>query len=193
MTIFGSLFGGDLIDAALLDVLSEWMPTYLRAVAADRGIDPLEAPRSLTVVSEFARFPESQLPAVVVVNGGTEPPIERSGHYDAKWPIQVCVEAVAATELEARRNAILYLVAARGALLRKRSLGAGMKGTDWGGESYTLRDVGDRRSIIGTAASFTIERENVAQIGGGPKAPDAEPYSDWPEVETVEVSVEKTN
>ena len=192
MSRFGPLFGGDLIDAALLSRLTEWMPTYLRAVSEARGIDLLEAPRSIGVVSEFARFPEAQLPAIVVVNPGSETPVEKPGHYDAKWAVEICTECSADTEANTRRNAALYLVAARECLLRERSLG-GMKGTDWGGESYTLRDVNDRRSIAGASAKFVVERENVAQIGGGPTTPDDFPYPDWPLVESVEVEVQKTN
>lgn len=193
MTIFGPLFGGDKIDAALLGVLNEWMPTFLRAVADDRELDELEAPRSIVAVSEFARFPEAQLPAIVVVNSGTDTPTERPGHYDAKWPIEICVETSAATQPEVRRNAQLYLIAAREAILRKRSLGEGMKGTDWGGETYDLVDVDKRRSIAGAKATFVLERENVAQIGGGPVKPDEEPYADWATVEYPEVTVTKTN
>jgi hypothetical protein len=190
---FGTLAGGDQVDAALLSVLNQWMPTYLRAVCEDREIDLLDAPRSITVASEFARFPEAQLPAIVVVNGGTETPTERPGHYDARWPVQVCVECQAAKQTETRRNAAIYLIAARESLLRRRSLGAGFKGLDWGGESYTLRDVEDRRSIAGATATFTLEREAVAQIGGGPSEPDQAPYPDWPTVSATEITVEKTN
>lgn len=194
MTIFGNLFGGDLIDSALLDALNEWMPTYLRAVAKDRDIDELAAPRSIVAVSELVRFPEQQLPAVVIVNPGTDSsPTRRPGHYDAKWPVDLCVEVSAATQSETRRNAQLYLIAARESILKARSLGQGMKGADWGGEDYTVVESGKRRSLGGARASFVIERENVAQIGGGPKDPDAEPYRDWPEVETVEVAVDKDN
>ncbi len=194
MTVFGNLSGGDEVDAALLSVLNEWMPTYLRAVAKDREIEELEAPRSIVAVSEFDRFPEQQLPAIVVVNPGTEPnPTRRPGHYDAKWPIRLCVEVSAAKQSEVRRNAQLYLIAAREAILRKRSLGHGMKGTDWGGETYDLVESDKRRSLGGASASFVIERENVAQIGGGPADPDSEPYADWPEVESHEVTVTKDN
>jgi hypothetical protein len=193
MTVFGPLFGGDLIDAALLDRLKTWMATYLRAVSEDRGIDPLKAPRSIVVVSEFARFPEEQLPAIVVVNGASDTPVERPGYYDAKWPVEICTECSAGTQNDTRRNAQLYLVAARECLLRERSLGAGMRGVDWGGESYTLRDISDRRSIAGASAKFVIERENVAQIGGGPQVPNGEPYSEPHEATSVTAEVDKTN
>jgi hypothetical protein len=189
---FGSLAGGDQVDAALLAVLGQWMPTYLRAVCEDRKIDLLTAPKSITVASEFARFPEAQLPAIVIVNGGATPS-ERAGAYDGRWPVQVCVECSGGKQTETRRNAALYLIAARECLLRRRSLGAGFKSLDWTNESYVLRDVEDRRSIAGASADFTLEREAVAQIGGGPSTPDTEPYPDWSTVSATEITVEKTN
>lgn len=194
MTVFGNLGGGDQVDAALLKALTDWMPTYLKAVAEDRGIDTLEKPRSVVAVSEFARFPEAQLPAIVVENGGTAAPVGKPGGYDAKWPIRICVEVMADTEVNARRNAQLYLVAARECLLRERSLGHGFKGTDWGGERYDdVADAEKRRSKAGASATFTIERERVAQIGGGPEQPDDDPYSEYPEVDTANVVVHKDN
>lgn len=196
MTVFGELIGGSQIEQAVIDCLDEWMATYLKEVARQWKIEEtFEKHRSIRAVSEFDRWPEQQLPAIVVVNGGTTdtPLKDGTGSYRAKWGIDICISVSAKTETETRRNAQLYITAARGCLMRRRSLGAGMKGTDWGGESYTLIDSEKRRSLAGAKASFVIEREDVVTVGAGPTKPDDDPYEDFPEVKSVEVEVEADN
>lgn len=194
MSIFGSLFGGDQIDAALIDVLDTWMPTYLKEVARQRDLDVKFAPpRAIVAVSEFDRWPEEQLPSIVIVNPGTDgtPVKDGSGTYRASWPIDICISLSAATQSETRRNSQLYIAAARGCIMQRRSLGAGMKSTDWGGESYELIDVDKRRSLAGAKASFVIEREDVVSVGAGPTDPDLpEQPEDFPTVESAETTVE---
>lgn len=196
MTIFGELFGGDQIDAALIDVLKTWMPTYLTEVARQRGLNaPLEAPRSIVAVAEFDRWPEEQLPGIVIVNPGTTgtPLKDGAGAYRASWPIEVCISVSAATQADTRRNSQLYIAAARGCIMQRRSLGHGMKGTDWGGESYTLIEADKRRSLAGAKASFTIERDDVVTVGAGPTNPDSPPPEEWPTVQEADATVEKTD
>jgi hypothetical protein len=193
VTIFGALFGGDQIDAALIDVLDTWMQTYLKEVAKQRELEvELDAPRSIVAVSEFDRWPEEQLPSIVIVNPGTSgtPLKDGSGAYRASWPIEICISVSAATQPDTRRNSQLYIAAARGCIMQRRSLGAGMKSTDWGGESYELIDVDKRRSLAGAKASFVIEREDVVSVGAGPTKPDDDPYEDFPTVESAETTVE---
>jgi hypothetical protein len=198
MSIFGDLFGGDQIDAALEDLLATWMPTYLKEVVRQRGGLgglTLAPPGSIRAVAEFDRWPEQQLPAIVIVNPGTgDPPINRGGAFDAKWPIEICISVSAASETETRRNSQLYIAAARGCIMQRRSLGAGMKGVDWSGESYTLVESDKRRSLAGAKASFVIEREDVLTVGAGPIDPELDPQPEgWPVVTDVEAEVEKTN
>lgn len=193
MSIFGDLFGGDQIDAALIDVLGTWMPTYLKEVARQRNLsEAFEPPRSIVAVAEFDRWPEEQLPSIVIVNPGTEgTPRNHAGIFEASWPIEICISVSADTEARTRRNSQLYITAARGCLMQRRSLGHGMKGTDWGGESYTLIDNEKRRSLAGAKASFVVERENILTVGAGPTDPDLDPQpGNWPTVKEAEATVE---
>jgi hypothetical protein len=194
VSIFGDLFGGDQIDAALIDVLDTWMPTYLKEVARQRSIpQTLDAPRSIVAVAEFDRWPEEQLPSIVIVNPGTEgTPRNHAGVFEASWPIEICISVSADTEAKTRRNSQLYIAAARGCIMQRRSLGHGMKGVDWGGESYTLIESQKRRSLAGAKANFVIERENVLTVGAGPTDPLVDPQpGDWPTVKEAEATVEK--
>ena len=192
MSIFGDLFGGHQIDAALIDVLDTWMPTYLKEVARQSGIpQTLEPPRSIVAVAEFDGWPEEQLPSIVIVNAGTEgTPQNHGGIFEASWPIEICISVQADTQPVTRRNSQLYIAAARGCLMQRRSLGHGMKGVDWGGESYTLIEVEKRRSLAGAKASFVVQRENVLTVGAGPTDPDLDPQAgDWPTVKEAEATV----
>jgi len=195
MSIFGDLFGGDQIDSALINVLKRWMPTYLREIVRQRGLEVvLDAPRSYIAVSDFEHWPEEQLPSVVIVNPGISegPKKDGAGTYRASWPVQICITVSAPNEPECRRNAQLYIAAARGCIMGRRSLEAGMKGTDWTSEDYELIDSDMRRSQAGARATFVIERENVVTVGAGPTDPELDPQpEDWPEVTDTEVSVEK--
>lgn len=195
MSVFGDLFGGDQIDAALIDVLETWMPTYLKEMARQRKLKvSFDRPRSIVAVAEFDRWPEEQLPSIVIVNPGmTGTPLkDGGGTYRARWAVDICISVSAATQAETRRNSQLYIAAARGCIMQRRSLGHGMKGIDWGGEEYTLIDADKRRSLAGAKASFVIERENILTVGAGPTDPDVTPQpEDWQTVETAEATVEK--
>lgn len=195
MSIFGNLYGGDQIDSALIAVLERWMETYLKEVARQRGISQtLEVPRSIVAVSEFDRWPEEQLPSIVIVNPGTDgvPAKDGAGVFRAHWPIEICISVQADTQAITRRNSQLYIAAARGCLMQRRALEAGMKGVDWGGESYELVDIEKRRSIAGAKASFVIEREDVLSVGAGPTDPLVDPQpGNWPTVKEAEATVEK--
>jgi hypothetical protein len=193
MTIFGALFGGDQIDAALIDVLETWMPTYLKEIARQRKLKvQFDRPRSIVAVAEFDRWPEEQLPSIVIVNPGmTGMPLkDGGGTYRASWAVDICISVSAATQADTRRNAQLYIAAARGCIMQRRSLGAGMKSTDWGGESYELIDVDKRRSLAGAKASFVIEREDILTVGAGPTDPEVDPQpEDWTTVESAGATV----
>jgi hypothetical protein len=195
MTIFGELFGGDQVDAALISVLETWMPTYLKEVVRQRGLEiELDRPRSIVAVSEFETWPEEQTPSVVIVNPETAgtPKKQGDGSFGALWSIEVCISVSAATQSEARRNSQLYIAAARGCIMQRRSLGVGMEGTDWGGESYELIGAEQRRTKAGAKASFVVGRDPVLTVGAGPTDPEADPQpEDWPEVKSTNVTVEK--
>jgi hypothetical protein len=195
MTIFGELFGGDQIDSALIAVLKEWMPTYLREVGRQRELEiELERPRSYVAVSEFESWPEEQEPSIVIVNPGIaeRPKMQGDGSFGALWPIEVCISCSAASQSEARRNSQLYIAAARGCIMQRRSLGVGMGGVDWGGENYELIASEQRRTKAGAKASFVVERDPVLTVGAGPTNPELDPQpEDWPEVTSTEVKVEK--
>lgn len=195
MTIFGPLFGGDEIDSALIASLQTRMPAYLKEVVRQRGLEiALEEPNSISAVSEFERWPEEQLPSIVIVNPGTveTPQKDGAGTYRARWEIEICVCVGGPNQPETRRNSQLYITAVRGAIMQRRSLGAGMKGVDWGGESYELIPSEKRRTLAGAKASFVVEREDVVTIGAGPTDLELEPQpEDWPEVTSTKVTVEK--
>lgn len=194
MSVFGDLYGGDQVDAAVIANLTEWMPTYLKEVARQRSIsETLEPPRSIVAVSEFDRWPEEQLPSIVIVNPGmADSPRNEGGSYSARWELGIYISVAAATQGETRRNSQLYIAAARGCLMHRRSLTAGMKGIDWDGESYTAIAVDKRRSLAGASANFTVERENVLTVGAGPTSPDDIP-GEWPTVKAADAVVQKTN
>lgn len=195
MSIFGDLFGGDQVDSALIDLLELWMPTYLTEVVRQRGLEiELERPRSIRAVAEFESWPEEQEPSIVIVNPGIleRPKKEGDGSFGALWPVEICISCSAATQSEARRNSQLYIAAARGCIMQRRSLGAGMGGTDWSGENYELIAAEQRRTKAGAKASFTVERDPVLTVGAGPTDPELVPQpEDWPEVKTTQVTVEK--
>lgn len=193
MSVFDPIGHGGLVEQAAAARLEEWLPTFLHEIERQNELNEgsLKIPESISFASEFTTFPEEQTPAIVIVVPGipARPTKEGGKTYTVAWSLSVYVSVSAKTQADTRRNAYLYIAAIRATLLHKPSLGAGFKGIDWLSEDYTPIDSDKRRSLAGASAAFSVQRDEVATVGGGPVNPEPVP-EDWPEVTVADATVE---
>ena len=210
--VFGRFVGAHHVEAAVLNTLWEWLPTYQHEVAREAGLDPLhlQKVRSWRVASDMARMPEDQLPSVILVNNGvTELPTKHDGGlYLATWEVQVGVQVAAKGEkVKAAPRALtlarLHVLALRLVLIQKRDEDGilGMVDPITERPNAVLASEDDRTTCL-AFATFHIVTDGWAEWSEGPphpidfyppedeEAPPAE-RPEWPVAETTFLDVVK--
>lgn len=198
--VFGKIVTGRQVEQAVTAFLQAWLPTYTAEVARQTGRDDtLIAPvRSWSTSNRFARRPEDQLPAGIVISPGISDRPERrgDGSLGAWWRIGVAIVAAgkAGDQDDANELAKLYGAAVRAALAQHPSLGGFADGLELVAETYD--DVPADYLPVGAVVEVDAD-VHVAEIvntDGGPMQPitpdPTVPPGDWPTVETTEVTFE---
>lgn len=197
-SIFGPIVTGGDVEGWLLALLQKWFSTYLSELERNHGLAACTLPRPLSyeLGPSFDKWPEDQVPAVLVSSRGTldQPRRYGDGSYRARWALEPGVVCSARTQAEAHNLATLYGAAIRALLKQKPSLEGHANGVVWLGESYDDLGYDDSRSLYTVKELFAVEVEEVSYDGAGPTAPDpGDPCADWPpwpEVQTVEIDVD---
>lgn len=155
------------------------------------------APQSWATVSEYDRFPEQGLPAIIVSAPGMseEPSIGGDGFVHGEWIIEVSATVSANGARETRRLGQMYLAAIQGAMLQRRSLGDQEIGVRLTTVQYVDVPNERRRSIMAVAAAFRVSVDRMFSVKAGPlgpEPPDPLPTT-WPVVSSVNVEIEEMN
>jgi hypothetical protein len=198
VAIFGRVRHSGEIEQAALATLRLWLPTYLAEAneQADAFENGIAAPHSFGVVSEYARWPEESLPAVVLMAAGTNGSPYKDGetYYHAPYALEVVAEFAAADGATARLGAQLYGAAIRGCLLQRRGLGSedDLLVTDWVAEELGTLAIEERATRVAVSNVFTVTMGEIAGTGFGPATPDVpDPMpTEWPSVESVTIAVD---
>jgi hypothetical protein len=198
-TIFGPVVTGGDVEQWCLDLLRKWSGTYLSELERQHGYvaGTLQRVRAWLTAPSFDKWPEDQLPAVVLVSVGLmEPPLrEGDGRYRGRWGMSLGVVCSARTQELSHEQSMLYLAAHRAILLQRPSLEGHAAGISWLDEDYTSLPYDDVRSLGAGTAAFSIEVRGITLGDAGPVtpddplAPDTAPWPDWPTADTVDVTV----
>lgn len=192
-TIFGRLVTGHDVEGWVADVQRKWSCTYLCELERQHGIEPgyLQSVRGWVLSPTFDKWPEDQIPGVLVVSPGLVPPPVKDGAgvYRARWRIDVGVICSARTQELSHQYAMLYLRAHSAIVAHRPSLEGHALAADWLDEVYTPLEYDDTRSLYAGFASFSIEVDDVMTARAGPTDPDpqdpcTDPYGEWPIVLT---------
>lgn len=194
-TITGPLISGGAAERAVVahltaedpDTGGTWINDGISLAERAEGIAPgtLERPRGVVRRSEFATWPEDQLPVILVMAAGlAQPPTRRAdGKYEARFLVGLA-PVVADVDVDTTHDvALAYGAAVRWAMLVKPSLGGFAEDTIWRDEQYgdvpnlATRSIGAARSI------FEIVVPDVVQRAPGQMKPtaDGEDPGDWPD------------
>lgn len=204
MTIFGRVISDDVVEDAVKSVLKVWFDTELRVVEEGLGLVAryYERPRSWEIHSDFDKFPEETLPAIIVMSSGVVETARRGTRkIAATWEVPVALVASSRDMDSSRRKAHRMAAAIRASLVHRQSLDGALdlsvRGVEWIGSSNRELDSDADRSVWGIRQVFHVEIEDVMTVSGGPAAPDApipdpdQPLPSWPVGETVEITLTK--
>jgi hypothetical protein len=202
---FGPLVAGSDIEDRLQATLQRWLASYLYEIERLHQITPgtLPAPRSWVRSSAIEKFPEDQLPAVMIGSPGlTDAPVaDGTGHYMATWRVLLGVEIVAGPNRRALELARLYTLALRGAALQQQQdpgvTGPSVVRIDWLDERYDELDTIDDRSVCVGICELGVQAAEVLRRAGGPLEPLIAPQPPdptsptWPTATQAEITIEK--
>lgn len=181
----GTLRHAGVIEDAIVARLQGWLPAYLVRAEADAGYrrGAIQPPRSIRPLGSAERWPEQQLPAIIVDNMGTsgDPGRETDGAYNATYSVAVTAIVSAAGQERARTLGYIYGAAIRGALLQRRSLSGSVETVGWSGEAPGDIDGLDEaaRSLSSVVQLFEVRLAGIVD-------PAAAPPPSWTGTGTVE-------
>lgn len=182
MSLFGRIVSDDTVEDAVIATLRKWLPTMLSEVERQRNLQQgyHERPQDYTSRTEFDKWPEEQLPLVIVVCPGIsdDPVKEGRGIYRAKYDVGIVVVVSSIDKDSTRRIAQRMGAAVRAVLAKKSSLDGAfegdVRGVDWIGTKNNELKAEDDRTIWANRQLFSVEIGNVLTKGSGPREP--EPY-----------------
>jgi hypothetical protein len=178
----GPLVSGRDVELATLALLKRWAGTYLAEAERQRNRAPGSLPRirGWTTASDFEKWPEDQLPCVLLVSPGLAevPRPDGAGAYRAKFSLGVAVIVSTARMDDTAELAKLYTAALRACILQHQSLEGFASGIDWLDETYDDLESIDTRSLGAGQAIFSVQVDGFARRWNGPTTPDDPPAVD---------------
>jgi hypothetical protein len=202
-TIFGRIVTGNDVEQAVLALLKRWSGTYLSEIERQHGYaaGALSRVRGWSIGMSFDKWPEDQVPGLVVVSPGLLPPPQKTGDgvYRARWRVDVGVICSARTQEKSHEQAQLFIAAHKAIVSQRPSLEGFATASTWIDESYDPLVYDDTRSLYAGYAGFAIDVDDVLTTLAGPITPDdpldpdTDPWPLWPVVDTVDVEVDKVD
>jgi hypothetical protein len=196
-SLYGRMIAAVDVEQALKRRIDDRLGDYLGEVERQHGIVPGTIARPRAYVDD-ERFPEDQLPAIVVKSPGTAdlPLADGQGRYTARFELEL--EAHVAAGTGAMTLAKLYALALRELAVQQPS--ALFMGVDWISERYRRGElVGGRTYCVGVVAlevqvpDVTNRHEGPPDEPGWPDPPPDSPDSPaWPTSTSADVELEKT-
>lgn len=190
--VYGVIWSAKQVENRVIGALEDWLPYYLGEMERVDGYDPdtIERPRGYVRASEFGKWPEDQIPVVLVITGEARPTKHEDGRYEATFPVGV---APIVSELEkdgTRDLANTYAAAIRSAVVQHKRLKStaypdGIEGhVNWTHEGYTDLAHDDTRTLGAASVIFDVTINNVVTAAAGPRELPSEPPNvdpgDWP-------------
>lgn len=205
MSRIGPIIVGTDIQAAAKAHLRAWLPDYLAEIEREKGLEPRTLPmiRGWETTSEIRKWPETQLPACILVSSGTAGQTEKRGDGAVSGWFRLQAIAVAAANKEAAtvELAQLYCAAIRSALMQHPSLRGNSEqgiadGIRYVAEGYgPIPDIASKaRSIAAAGVVVDLRIPELMNTRAGLAVPSEDPYatSDWPTVADTDLEVERT-
>jgi hypothetical protein len=202
--VFGRIVTGAMVERAVVDFLTApdattegtWLATALGEIERIEGLTPgqIETPKGVVTSSDFEKWPEDQLPVILVICPGLVRPPERKGRgaLTMTWGVGVAGIVGDTTPESSRLMGQVYAAAISLAINTHRSLGGFGQAVQLD-ERYDDLDFGDGRTLGAGRCVFEVSVEDARPTHGGPLAPLPNPAVDpgpWPDVTETLIDVE---
>jgi hypothetical protein len=202
--LYGRIVTPNQVEQAMAACVGEWINDYLGELERIEGYDVgvLARPKGTITASEFAKWPEDQVPLILVLSsglGGAPRRARGNGSYEAGWTVAVCAIVSDITEEATRRLAGAYAGAIRAAVMQHKMLTSSLypdgfaSFLTWRDEKYGDIPFADTRTLDSCRVVFNVGVENVVTEQAGPREPSAAPGEDpgpLPTVKEVDITVE---
>lgn len=195
---FGPFLTGADVERAALATLKLWTPEYLAWAERETGRAPrsLPAPRSWVTSTGVDRWPEQQLPSVLLLSTGIgdEPARDGRGTYRAKFSLGLAVVVSAKDKAATLELARVYTATFRALLLQQRLGDFPCEAMEWAAESWDAVPSDGKRQLAAGQLVLRADVRDVAQARAPrlvtPREdPYETPYPDGPTVATTDVDV----
>lgn len=196
--LFGQIISPKAVEHAVVASLNEWLDDYLGELERVEGYAPnaIERPHGIITSSEFSKWPEDQIPVVVVINLGLAGKPERraEGRYDASWLIGIAAVVSDQDQSSTRDLAFTYLTAIRVAIGQHKMLKSPLHPDGfanfsmWHDETYSDIAFNESRTLGAGRSIFEIGVESVMTEFAGPR----EPYPDATQIPAPLPTVSQT-
>jgi hypothetical protein len=200
-TVFGRIVTADDVERAALQTLKDHAEVYIAEAErqAGREIGAMARPCGFIVATQFEKWPEDQLPVVVLISPGWAGPSRRlgDGSVIARWSLAVGVIHSAAQIERTRSNALIQLGALRTLIAQHQSLGGLAMAVECLDESNEFVPFSDTRSLFGAQSIFTVSVPEAFAYGHGPDGPWGPPIDppdptdppNWGRVKSADVEL----
>lgn len=192
---WGPMVASSDVDDQILLAMKQWMPTYLKQLAAARNLSfKLALPRTYSATFMGQEFLDHQLPAVIsitaqatAVRGGRNMP------YEATWAIRLATVVRGKRPPVTRFLASLYELAQRLTILQKASANPpkAINSIHWQGMRYeeVPDSTGQGRYALAAISVFEAFSDMAVQPFAGPSVPDAGEYVGEATITEVDIEV----
>lgn len=185
-SVFGPIVSAFEVEDALANSVRRWIRDYLAEIARQRGMpaDWLPEFRSIVTAGDISKFPEDQLPSLMVASPGLDTSGRRGrgvevhgdGTYVARWRVECNCEVSARGNRQALMNCRLYAAAVRALLIqqaldRRPTTDLELRRVEWLDETYRLRDWTVDRTRAAATTILVIEVADVTNRQMGPADP----------------------
>lgn len=184
-SLFGQIISPKAVEEAVAASLTIWLDTYLGELERIEGYDPgaIERPRGIISSSEFAKWPEDQIPVVVVVNSGLagKPERRNEGRYDASWLVGIAAIVSDVDHASTRELAFTYTAAIRAAIAQHKMLKSDLhpdgfaKFSEWEDETYGDLAFNETRTLGAGRTIFSVGVTGAVTEYAGPRVPSDDP------------------
>lgn len=200
---YGQIISRTAVEKAVVASLDIWLDDALGELERVDGYDPGSIQRPLGIVtrSQFEKWPEDQIPVVMVINTGlAKPPVPRAqGVYDAAWlvgvvPIVSDIGEDGTRDLAGTYGAAIRMALSQHSMLKSSAYPNGFaQYANWVGEDYTDMPFLATRSLDSARIIFEVGVDSVVTKQAGPRVAPTDPSADpgpWPAVADFETRPE---
>lgn len=196
-TLLGPFVTSADIRAAFLDHLRLWQATYLAEAERAGGREARSLPliRGWELPDEISKWPETQLPALVVFVGDSSaaPRVEGDGTVTVRRSVEVTAVCAARGDAESRDFASIYAFSAAAAVMQNPSIGGIAESTEWVRVGTQTLSTDKQRTLAAEGNVFDVTFSAVMNRHAGFAAPPEDPYDvpAFPTIDETHVEVSK--